>query len=211
MTAETTSGRSLPATKENEMKLSKILGVAVVAALALMAFASTASATTLKIGGTTQNTDVTIKASLATGTSALLTDTFKAFANTCTSSTVEGNDSTKTSGTVVEGPITTLDFSSCTEGNPTTDLPGTLSVERIGSTINGTVRSNGAKVTVPSFFGTLTCTTSNTDIGTLTGTTDTTKHATMDINAVLSCTGIGTALWTGTYTVTSPTGLNIGA
>jgi hypothetical protein len=104
-----------------------------------------------------------------------------------------------------------LNWSNCSEGNPTVDAAGTLSVERIGTTINGTVRSSGAKVTVPSFFGTLTCTTENTDLGTLTGTTNTSANATMDINAVLSCTGIGTAKWTGTYTVTSPKGLNVGA
>jgi hypothetical protein len=189
------------------MKLSKILGVAAVAALALMAFASTASATTLEIGGAVQNSSVTIEATIPAGSSALLTDTFGASANTCTSSTVEGHTASPFTGTTVGGPITTLDFTNCTQGNPVTHSPGSLSVERIGSTTNGTVRSTGAKVTVPSPFGTLTCTTSNTDIGTLTGVAS--GHAKFDINAVLPCTVVGTAKWSGTYTVTSPTGLGV--
>ncbi len=192
------------------MKLSKILGVAAVAAMALMAFASTASASTLEVGGSAKNASVSIEATIASGGSALLTDTFGATANTCTTSTVSGETSSPFSGTTIGGPITTLDFSNCSEGNPTTDLPGTLSVERIGTTTNGTVRSTGAKVTVPSFFGTLTCTTSGTDVGTLTGVAS--GSAKFDINAVLSCTVIGTAKWSGTYTLTGANAaLGIGA
>jgi hypothetical protein len=192
------------------MKFTKILGVVAVAALALMAFASTASATTLEVKGVTQTGSVTIKSSLKSGTSALLSDTFGFFANTCTVSTVEGSTSTKT-GTAVEGPISTLSWGTtatpCKEGNPTVDAAGSLSVERIGTTTNGTVKSKNAKVTVPSALGALTCTTpaEGTDLGTLTGVAS--GQATMDINAVLNC-GI-TAKWTGTYVVTSPEGLGV--
>jgi hypothetical protein len=191
------------------MKFTKILGVVAVAAMALMAFASSASATTLTIGGAKQNSAVTIKSTLKSGTSALLTDTFGAFANTCTSSTVEGKSSVFTP--TVSGSISALSWSSCTEGNPTVNNMGSLSVSWIKNTINGTVRSIGANVTVPSALGTLTCTTASgegTDIGTLTGVSSTASHATMDINAVLSCGAI-TAKWSGTYTVTSPTGLGV--
>jgi len=184
------------------MKFTKILGVVAVAALALMAFASTASATTLESNGVKQTGVVSIESTLKSGTSALLSDTFGAFANTCTVSTVKGKDSTSQTGTTVSGPVESLSWSSCKEGNPTVDAAGSLSVENIAGTTNGTVRSIGAKVTVPSAFGTLTCTTAaspGTDLGTLTGVASGT--ATMDINAVLSC-GI-TAKWTGTYTVTS--------
>src|SRR6476620_7404434 len=194
------------------MKLTKILGVVAVAALALMAFASSASATTLEVKGVTQTGSVTIAASLKSGTSALLSDTSGFFANTCTTSTVEGATSTKT-GTVVTGGITVLSWGTvatpCKEGNPTVDTKGSLSVERIGTTTNGTVKSENAKVTVPSARGTLTCTTpeAGTDLGTLTGVAA--GQATMDINAVLSC-GIS-AKWTGTYVVTSPEGLGVTA
>jgi hypothetical protein len=198
----------MPDTKEEYMKFTKILGVVAVAALALMAFASTASATTLETKGVAENAAVTIKASIASGGSALLTDTFGVAANTCTSSTVEGTTTVFT-GSAVSGPISVLGWSNCTEGNPTVDAKGSLSVTNISGTTNGTVRSTGAKVTVPSFFGTLTCETNGTDLGTLNGKKEGT--ATMTINAVLSCTVVGTAKWSGTYTITSPANLGVGA
>jgi hypothetical protein len=192
------------------MKFTKILGVVAVAALALMAFASSASATSLEINGSKVTaTDVTIEATLKSGTSALLTDTSGFFANTCTASTVKGNNSTKTTGTPVEGPITTLDFTSCKEEPVKADATGSLTVENISGTTNGTVRSIGAEVTSPSPFGQLDCKTAaspGTDIGTLTGVAS--GNATMDISATLNCGAI-TAKWTGTYTVTSPTGLGV--
>jgi hypothetical protein len=200
------------------MKFTKILGVVAVAAMALMAFASSASATTLATKGVGENAAVTIEATLAPGASALLTDTFNFTANTCTSSTVKGN--TVTPFTVADpgtigGPITTLGWTNCTEGNPVVEekegkkLNGTLTVQHIAGTTNGTVRSTGAAVNVPSAFGLLTCSTNNTDIGTLNGKKEGT--ATFTINAVLSCTVIGTAKWSGTYTITSPTNLSVEA
>ncbi len=182
----------------------KVLGLVVLSAMALMALtASSATATTIAVNGVTKNSEVTLEAIIASGGSALLTDTFGATANTCTSSSVKAHTVSPFTGTTVGGPITTLSFSSCSEGNPTVDATGSLTVERIGTTINGTVRSSGAKVTVPSFFGTLTCTTSNTDIGTVTGAMSGSAH--LDLNAVLSCTVIGTAKWSGTYTFTGDT------
>jgi hypothetical protein len=194
------------------MKLSKILGVVAVAALALMAFASTASATTLYVKGVKQTGAVTIHATLKSGTSALLEDEAGFFANTCTESTVHGVTSVFT-GTVVSGPLTTgsagLSFGSCKENPVEVESSGSLSVEQISGTTNGTVRSIGAAVKTPSPFGTLTCVTGaspGTDIGTLTGVTS--GNATMDINATLNCGSI-TARWTATYTVTTPEGLDV--
>ena len=195
------------------MKFTKILGVVAVAALALMAFASTASATRLEVNGVAKTTeDVTLEATLKSGTSALLTDTFNAFANTCTVSTVKGTDSTSTGGTgvAVSGPVSELSWSSCTEGNPTVDAKGSLTVENVAGTTNGTVKSLNAKVTVPSALGPLTCTTpatGGTDLGTLKGVAS--GNASLKVEAVLSC-GI-TAKWTGEYVVTSPTGLGVTA
>ncbi|HWC48777.1 MAG TPA: hypothetical protein VG448_07845 [Solirubrobacterales bacterium] len=188
------------------MKIRKILGVVAVAALALMAFASTASATTLETKGVATNASETIEASIASGGSALLTDTNNIAANTCTSSFMKVTTTTPFTGVTVGGPISFLGWSNCTQGNPTVDAAGTLSFENIAATTNSTVRSNGAKITVPSFFGNLTCTTSNTDIGTTSGKREGT--ATFTINAVLSCTIISTAKWTGTYTITAP--INLG-
>jgi hypothetical protein len=191
------------------MKYLKMLGLAAVAAMALMAIgAGSASATTLEVKGVTQSGAVEIKASLESGTSAILQTTSGGFANTCKESAVTGKTSVFT-GTTVSGPISALTFTSCTTSPVTVDEKGSLTVERIGSTTNGTVRSAGAKVTVPSPFGALTCSTgAGTDIGTLTGKA--TGQATMDINAVLNCGFlVPSATWTGSYVVTSPEGLGI--
>ncbi|HEV2858714.1 MAG TPA: hypothetical protein VGW80_09965 [Solirubrobacterales bacterium] len=198
------------------MKLTKILGVVAAAAMALMAFASTASATTLEVGGVKQPGPVTIHATLESGSSAILKDTAGAFANTCTESTVEGHTEspyTAAGTNPIGGPITTLTFSKCTEEPVVVDLPGRLTVSWIKGTTNGTIRSIGAKVTSPSPFGALTCVTATspgTDIGTLTGKPLSSEHATIDINAVLNCGFfLPSAKWEGTYTATSPTGLAV--
>jgi hypothetical protein len=197
------------------MKFAKMLGAAAVAAMALMAFAGTASATTLEIGGVTQNRAVTLHATIRSGNTAALSDPFRISVNTCSESTVHGETTTFTArGTgAIGGPIRTLTFSRCSYEGPNREgvvvhRAGSLSVEWISGTTNGTVRSSGAEVTVPSeAFGTVTCTTSNTDIGTLTGVRS--GQATFDIRGNLSCTKIGTGVWSGTYTVTTPEGLGV--
>lgn len=188
------------------MKLTKMLGIATVAAVALMALASTASATTLATNGVTQTGAVTLEGSLTTGTSLLLTNTSHSFGNTCTKSIVEGKTSTFT-GTRVSGAISTLAFSNCTHEPMVVHKLGSLGVERIGTTTNGTVRSTGAEVTesVALFGGTtnVTCTTNETDIGTLTGWSGSVSE--MDIKAILNCgVLLPSALWEGTYVLTIP-------
>jgi len=190
------------------MKYVKILGLAAIAAMAMMAFAGSASASTLKVGGVTQNNAVKIEASLTSGTSATLKTTSGSFQDTCTTSEVVG---TTNVFHPPSGPISKLTFGNCTH---TTHVVtnGSLSVERIGSTENGTVSSSGAEVEVESttFGVTLVCKTNNTDVGTLTGTTS--GHAVMDINGVVNCGFfVPSAKWEGSYTVTSPTGLSVGA
>jgi hypothetical protein len=191
------------------MKYIKILGLAAVAAMALMAFAGSASATTLEKEGATQSGAVEINASIEPETSAILEDTNKLTQDTCLASTAVGTTTT-TTGASVGGPISSLTFSECTH---TTHVlaNGNLSVSRIGSTTNGTVTSSGAEVTVKStVFGvSIVCKTgAGVDIGTLTGTAS--GHATMDINAVVNCGSfVPTAKWTGSYIVTSPTGLGV--
>jgi hypothetical protein len=194
------------------MKYLKMIGLAAIAAAALMAFvgAGTASATTLAVGGTAQTNSVSITATLASGTSALLKDEFGTTTDTCTTSEVKGATEGTFTGTSVGGKISTLTFSNCSH-TTTVIATGSLKVEA-PSGGNGTVSSSGAEVTVQStFFGaSAICKTgAGTKIGTLTGTTDTTKHAVMDINASINCGILGAASWTGTYTVTSPTGLSV--
>jgi hypothetical protein len=97
----------------------------------------------------------------------------------------------------------------CKENPIVVENAGSLTVENISGTTNGTVRSIGAKVKTPSPFGTLTCVTAaapGTDLGTLTGVAS--GNATMAVNASLNC-GLITAKWTATYTVTTPTGLGV--
>jgi len=194
------------------MKFTRILGVAAIAALALT-FASTASATTLEIGGVKQTGSVTFKATLKSGTSALLSDTGGFFANTCTTSTIEGKTTTFTApGTSpIAGALPVLSWGTtatpCKEGNPTVVKSGTFTISWIKGTTNGTFVSDNGHWTVPTALGSLTCTTpeGGTDLGVLTGVAS--GNATLDINAVLNCTV--SLKWTGTYTVTSPTGLGV--
>ena len=132
------------------MKYLKMLGLAAIAAMALMAFvgASAASATTLSVGGVTQNKSVSITATLKSGTSALLVDSAGSTTDTCTSSEVKGATETTFTGASVGGKISSLTFGGCSH---TTKViaPGTLSVAWTSGT-NGTVTSAGAEVTVQS-------------------------------------------------------------
>jgi hypothetical protein len=207
------------------MKYLKMLGLAAVAAMAFMAFAaSSASATTLEVGGVTKNESITITASLKTGTSATLRDTFGFSSNTCTKSHVHGSTTSAThqggptthgvyTGYELTGELTEgsngLSFSECENEPVEVHTGGTLHIRHIANTTNGTVTSSGAEVTTESPFGTLNCKTgAGTHLGTLTGVKE--GHATMDINATLSCSGISSK-WIATYTVTSPTGLGVSA
>jgi hypothetical protein len=195
------------------MKITKILGVFAAAAMALMAFAGTASATTLEIGGTAKNEPITIHATAES--TVVLSATGGGFANTCTESTVHGVTTTPFSAARVGGTVGILTFGGCVEP-VTVDSGGYLEIENIAGTTNGTVFSKNAKVTTGSPFGNLTCTTSaaGTHIGVLTGVgvAPTPEHATMDINAVLNCGFfLPSAKWEGKYIVTSPTFLGVTA
>jgi hypothetical protein len=187
----------------------KTLGLAAVAVIALTAFAaSSASATTLEVGGVKQNSAVAISASLAAGTTTLWTRTDGTLLNTCTTSAKEGKTESGFS-TLPTGALSTLTFESCIR-TVTVHKPGKLYVEYESGT-NGTVFSEETVTTVGTPFGHITCTTgAGTDIGTLTGVSS--GHATLHINAVLNCHFLApSVLWKGTYTITSPTGLGVTA
>jgi hypothetical protein len=195
------------------MKHLKIIGLAAVAAMALMAFAAgSASATTLEENGKTTNAEVTITASLETGTSAILEDTNGLTQDTCTESHVHGTTVTPFTGPEVGGPVATLSFGGCTH-TTTVLAKGNLTISNIAGTTNGTVKSNGAEVTVKStIFGvSIVCKTgAGTDIGTLTGVSS--GDATMDINATVNCGSfVPTAKWEGSYWITKPTPFGVSA
>jgi len=188
------------------MKYLKMLGLAAVAAMALMAIgAGSASATTLELGGVTQNKAVTLEAEATAG--AVLAKTDGSEANTCSVSKVKGTTSVF-SGTKVTGALSELTFKTCKNESVVVDKAGQLYVEYEGSGTSGSVFSENAEVTVPTSFGfSVTCSTgAGTKVGTLDGVAAGT--ATMTVNAVLSCGFLlPSATWKGTYKVSSALGV----
>ncbi|HEY3434390.1 MAG TPA: hypothetical protein VGK41_01930 [Solirubrobacterales bacterium] len=197
------------------MKL-KMLGLAAMGALILTAAASSgASATTLEVGGAPATLPLTITASVPPGKLLLLTNTSGSLGtgNMCAQSHAHGTATTSANeGRVVTGPLSFLTFGECHIEGVTVHKPGKLYLEHITGTTNAEVFSEEAEVTVPTTLGlTVNCKTgTGATIGTLTGVK--TGHATLDVNAVLSCGFVmPTALLNGTYEVTSPTGLGVSA
>jgi hypothetical protein len=203
------------------MKYLKMLGLTALSALALMAVAAgSASATTLEVGGVTQNKSVTLEASLKAGTTLILKNTSGSSENTCTKATLSGSTVSPYTGATVTGPVSALQFGEDANGKGCTSPvtvheKGTLHVSHAGTT-NGTLTSSGAVVTsYSSAFGVyLTCKTgTGTHLGTLTGVKE--GSATAHINAVLNCGFfVPSAKWEGTYVVTKPTekeGLGVSA
>ena len=198
------------------MKHVKMLGLAVVAAMALMALvgAGTASATALYSGATKLGAGTEIQATLS-GT-ATLTTTEGTVLVTCTGGEVKGKTTNSggaaetVKGTVEKAGLT---WAGCTE--PVVTLAGgSLEIHHITGTVNGTLTGSGFEVTVDTtIFGSCIFTlTAGTHLGTLTGTGI--GDATMHINAVVSRkSGLcpATEKWVGTYKVTKPTPLHVTA
>jgi hypothetical protein len=186
------------------MKLSKILGLTVVAGVALMAFAGAASATTLETNGVKQISAVTLESTLQG--SAELKDTSGIFLNTCSASVLKATTSTASTGPTVSGPVSTFSFTNCTHSPIVVDAKGSLRIERIGITTNGTVTSSGLSLTAPmTVLGsvvTVPCQTSNTDLGTLDGTSIGSASTKITINAILECELLSSVRWVGTYAIT---------
>ena len=187
------------------MKYVKMLGLLAVAAAALMAFAGTASATTLTSSGSTYTSSIVAESEGKTS----LDGTFTTV--TCEESVVKGSVENHGSGVTAGGNISSLTFSKC-------NFP--VSVKKAGSLEvhatsggNGTLTSSGAEITIETSIANCIFTTSSTDIGTLTGGTP----ATLDIasSAIprtghsVFCGGSGT--WTGSYKVTTPGNLTVDA
>jgi hypothetical protein len=184
------------------MKHLKMLTLAMVAAAAFMAFASSASAqptlTSPALVDYTGNILLT-----AEGTHLVQAG----FANiTCTTSIIGGTVTTNNT-TKASGPITTYDTSGC-NAIVNTLVNGSLEIVPNSPTGSntGTVRGSGSQVTV-STLG-VSCvygTGAGTTLGTVTGG----NPATIAINASLPKISGGflcatPASWTGSYTVTSP-------
>jgi hypothetical protein len=180
------------------MKYVKMLGLLAVAAAALMAFAGTASATTVTSpAGTLYTSNIA-----ATAGATELVGSFTTVK--CSSSSVSGSVKTHGAGVTAEGPISALSFSGC-NFPVTVKKEGTL-IAHATSGGNGTLTSSGAEVIVHTSVGECVFTTSSTDIGTLKGGTP----AKLEIaSAAINRTGGSflcgsTAKWSGTYTVNTP-------
>ena len=134
---------------------------------------------------------------------------------TCQSSTVKGTVSQHGAAVTVRGTVSTLTFTDCGGDEVKVLKAGSLEAHGSATTGNGTITSIGAEVTVHTAIG-IDCifSTSNTDLGTLTGSNVTKSNATLDISASIPQTGHSPFCgskgeWTGSYKVTGPTSLEV--
>ncbi|HEX5594080.1 MAG TPA: hypothetical protein VFX35_12130 [Solirubrobacterales bacterium] len=198
------------------MKYLNILGIAVAAAVALMAFAASASATILESNGVKTPSETTINSTL-TGT-ASLTTTSGTVLDTCTGggvkgkTTNEGGEGVPVTGSVPPSGVT---WTGCTKTTDTLE-GGTLEITWTAG-INGTVTGKGFKVTVEmvkEFGGTCSYTLGGgTTLGEFKGTTA--GDATLAINAIVNGAAGNSFLcpsdtkWVANYKVTEPTPLAV--
>jgi hypothetical protein len=194
------------------MKYVKILGLLAVAAAAMMAFAASASATTV--------TGPTITEGVHTTQSQIETPTIHAvnenghvklhnsIVNIECSSTVTGTVTTHGPTETTSGPISVLSFFNCTnEWVIDVEKAGSLEIHYTSGS-DGTLTSTGARVTATRAGLSCIYETNATDIGLLTGEKGPNGEATLDIAASIPrvggsflCGG-STATWTGNYTTT---------
>lgn len=203
------------------MKYLKMLGLAAIAAGALMAFAGagTASATELTCSsGVMCAAKTAIHAELENGVTNPATLHPPIGDIKCEESTVAGETTNTGSSTeTVDGPISILTFKKC-NAEVNVLKAGELIVHTTETKDNndGTLTSTGAEVTVTfsgfhCIFGT-----SATSIGWLTGSSTTKATATLDIKAEIPRIGgrsgafCGSkAEWTGSYSVDTPMFLDV--
>ncbi len=189
------------------MRYVKIFGLLAVAAAALMAFAGSASATTLTSPlGTTYTGE--IHADNENGHVKLENPIAKI---EC-ASTVSGHIERHGTGVTVGGKITTLDFTGCTNSWHVTSIAnGELELHYVSAGV-GTLTSTGAKVDTTRLGVTCVYQTNETHIGTATDSSITKGTATLHVSAEIPINstessglcGSGKAKWEGAYTVTTP-------
>ena len=193
------------------MRHMKMLGLAVVAAAALMAFVGvgTASATTLtNEAGEIVESGTTIDFSIPSGKNAVLVDTNGEELDKCATSTVSGKTTNKGgTGEAVKGNVETLDWGSCTFPTKTLVAAG-LQVSGTGS---GNVSATGTfEVTINTILlgSCIYGVTNGAPVGTLaSGTFTANAVAEKFSGSNLACPS--TSKWTGTYTATEPKGLSV--
>jgi hypothetical protein len=193
------------------MRCIKMLGLAGLVAVALMAFAGTASATTLT---SPAKTPYTSTFELRSGN---VEFDFTFGKISCTESEFIGKVEFHGNGLTAGGKISSLTFANCGEGNTFTVLkPGSLEIDATTPAGNGLVKWTNGEVKVH-VKGGFTCTikTSNTPIGTLTGSNETKGNAQLDLNGSkvpVSGAFCGTsAEMTNKYAVITPATLEVDA
>jgi hypothetical protein len=200
------------------MRTFKMLGLAAVAALSLVAFIGTsaASAANTTLCNTASNpcpaanqyaSGTTLNAALQTGTNAVLTTSGGLFnpTVTCTASTVRVVTSAQT-GNPLPGSVTALTFTGCTSANPTGTCTVTVNNLPYTGNINYTAPGNGS-MTVNSPNVTVACSglptcsyTAASATGTVTGGNPATVAFTSVPLSVAGGFGCPTgASWTATY------------
>lgn len=197
------------------MKYVRMLGLAVVAAMALMAFvgAGSASATVLCKTNTNPCTSkwtagTNLEFTLKNGTSAIWKGTGGETLKTCTGAKLRGEiTSAGSASETVKLKVLEDSWTSCTNAT-TTIKTGELEIHSITGSTNGTITYKGAEFTTKDpVFGDCSYGTgaSGIDLGTLTasGTGDTV----IDVNAFLAPVGgfcCPEVVWQEEFTITSP-------
>jgi hypothetical protein len=203
------------------MKYMKMLGLALVASAALMAFggAGTASATKLCKNSTNTTTcsepyaaSTVIDATLSG--SAILETSGGTVLETCTGSTLKGKTANAGGSTeTLKEPIESLTWSGCTKEKRTLTL-GELEFHWIAGTDSATLTARNTQWTVGGLFENESCLYgfgTGTDLGTVVGGT----NATLSISALVPRqTGSGflcpaETRWTASYKFTEPSPLYV--
>jgi hypothetical protein len=196
------------------MKHVKMLGLAVVAAMALMSFAAAGSASATVLCKTATNpcsskwvAGTELRFALKSGTSAIWKGEFGETLKTCTGADLRGKITNAGSSVeTVKLQITENSWTSCTV--PTTTLKlGELEIHSITGSTNGTMTMKGAEFTTKdNFFGDCSYGTgTGIDLGTLTSSG--TGDAVIDVAAKLLPTGLGCCpevSWAEEFTLISP-------
>jgi hypothetical protein len=195
------------------MKHLKMLVLAAIAAMGLMAFLGAGSASATVLCTTTDTPDCsaawdypakTVIDSSLTGTAIL--ESGSTTLDTCTGGTVKGETSTTGSSTKpVTGGISQLTWAGCT--NTTDTLTGgSLEVNWIEGTHNGTVSGSGSEVTVNTLG--VSCvygTGAGTHLGTLTGGSEPVLKISTTVPKISgSFICPSKASWTAEYVLTEP-------
>jgi hypothetical protein len=205
-----------------DMKYVRMLGLATVAAAALMALvgAGTASATEITCGTSTAHGKCVLGQEIhASSIGKTVLDA--PFGNIECEMTMAGVVTDAGSATTTaRANLTTLDWSNCGGDTFATLATGNLEFHTDppngSNTGNGTLTSTGTRVTQVHLGVHCIYETNNTTIGALTGSTNTGGHAVLDISATIPRVGGGggvfcgsSAPWTGKFTFQTPQGLVI--